>query len=562
VDFAQLKGWLSNCEANHGEDCNLWAYASARYRLPIEIVLIDVVNNCLVEAESDWRYLALSYVWGSVNMLSTVEANFTDLKKRGSLGPGTSLPIVIQDAIELVRKLGEQYLWVDQLCIKQDSRGKHQELARMDIIYSHALLTVAAVDAKDANNSLPGVRPRSRVPVQRVESVQDMLLISEPPPLQRFLRSCVYESRGWTFQERVFSKRILFVSEQQMYFQCQNSIRSESHPHEQPPWSIRERINKIRLRGSWKIDILNFNSSQGEIPQQYWLDGLPVYQDLVEAYSSRKLSFAADAVNAFAGFNSVFEECCGGPLVSAMPTAALSSALLWIGSKGIQRRKADGANLFSSWSWVGWEGSVKYPNLMRLGSSKSSPTLYSRLENVRVYTKDLSGAVQPFQDASTTNSDLIVVEQRLNHHEFIPLVDLLTFTAPTLDFDDFELLEAKSKPIGITSCTLISRREETVCGAIFGVSDVDFISSHSGSLELVLLSHDFSSTSRAQLRASYGASNPPKLSGKSNATLHTLNLLLVRNQGEYYERIAVGKMYSECWSSFRQTAHQKEIILA
>jgi hypothetical protein len=43
-----------------------------------------------------------------------------------------------------------------------------------------------------------------------------------------------YVSRGWTFQELLLSKRVLFVSQQQIVFHCTISRRSESLPEERP----------------------------------------------------------------------------------------------------------------------------------------------------------------------------------------------------------------------------------------------------------------------------------------------------------------------------------------
>jgi hypothetical protein len=534
--------------------------------LPVDIILIDVVDERLVEAESDWRYVALSYVWGAVDMVAATLENFVSLKERGSLGSGIHFPKLIQDAIELVRRLGERYLWLDRLCIVQDAEGKHRELAQMDIIYSHALLTIAAVDSKDANTPLPGIRPSSRLPVRTFEYVQNSLLVSEPPPLHRFLKSCIYETRGWTFQERVFSRRILFISDQQLYFQCQKSIRSESHPHEKAPWSVREQVNKIRLRGSWKLDFLNYDATRGNIPKQYWLEGLPIYQDLVETYSCRKLTFTRDIVSAFAGFNAVFEECCGGPMVSGIPAVALGAALLWIGSEGIRRRREGDVTLYPSWSWAGWEGSVKYLNLMRLDMSTSPLTtsnLYSRLEKLKVCVSDISGGTQHFQDVSQNNSPALFVERRPPTYEAFPAVDILTFNAPTLALSLFELVEVESRAKSVTYSLLISRQNETVCGVVFGITNTDIQPNHFNSLELILVSHDFNPAGRAMLRASYGASTPLNSNRNSGHSFyHTMNVLVVRNEGRYYERVAVGKMYSECWDLGGQKPGNKDIILA
>lgn len=54
------------------------------------------------------------------------------------------LPAAVQDAIVLVQKFGERYLWVDCLCIVQDDEKTRAQVDHMGYIYSGAYLTVIA----------------------------------------------------------------------------------------------------------------------------------------------------------------------------------------------------------------------------------------------------------------------------------------------------------------------------------------------------------------------------------------------------------------------------------
>jgi len=59
----------------------------------------------------------------------------------------------IRDAITVTRDLGIRFLWVDALCIIQDSRkGKdwHREASKMRDVYSNAFVTISAETAMDA----------------------------------------------------------------------------------------------------------------------------------------------------------------------------------------------------------------------------------------------------------------------------------------------------------------------------------------------------------------------------------------------------------------------------
>jgi predicted metal-dependent phosphotriesterase family hydrolase len=74
-----------------------------------------------------------------------------------------AIPQTICDAMELVKLMGEQYLWVDALCIVQDDPidvGRH--IQRMDRVYKAAQFTIINASGVDANAGLEGLELGSR----------------------------------------------------------------------------------------------------------------------------------------------------------------------------------------------------------------------------------------------------------------------------------------------------------------------------------------------------------------------------------------------------------------
>ena len=565
ADPKQIRRWLETCERNHGPTCNLGTFATARYRRPMELTLIDVHNNCLVELSSDSRYVALSYVWGATAMCTALKSNFINLHKRGSLAGSTDLPTVVQDAMHLVASLGERYLWVDRLCIVQDASTKHQHLARMDVIFTHALLTIAAVDGLDANSALPGVRYGSRLPVLKNERLKERTCISEPPSLHSVLQDSVYESRGWTLQERALSRRVLYISDQQVYFQCNVSIRSESHTKEKTRkgvkyanWTIGQRLNEIRLKGSLAEVAVTSLLPTIEITRDYWLLELPTYQDLVQVYSARNLTYPSDILNAFAGFSSVFEDCCGGPIIHGLPLRVLSVALLWCQAKdenGGQRRRGSNGHLMPSWSWAGWQGPIKYPSLIRAAdhSQQVSLSLFSRLEDIEICIESNDLTTQKEQDYSQINPPLISIISSLSRDRRRK-TNTLRFSAPTAPCTQFDF--EKEARFGASEHSVIYRNGDP-CGVVLSKLELNDLKSHTGVL-FVLVSHDFNQFRRAQLRSTYRVPEPGLEQRSSNP--HTVNLLVVKDMGGYYERIAVAKMYSEAWPRGEKASDQIKMI--
>jgi hypothetical protein len=323
-----------------------------------DFLLIDIARLRLVQVQSGQqrRYVALSYVWGNVRMLQTTRANFQSLQRDGSLERAfDEVPTVIHDAIKLTNKLGIRYLWADCLCIVQDDgASKHIQLAQMDRIYREAVLTIAALAGQDANCPLPGVRPKSRETV--VDEAGGLHLAIYQPHLTGSLGRSVYATRGWTFQESVLSRRVLFVSKFQMHFRCNHGTESEIARVEMFKQDTTD-LNPLAL-----IDQAIMESTH----QLTWGNVMAAYASLVENYMCRNLSYPEDILNAFAGLSSYFERVCGGSCLYGMPTAFFGFGLLWSARGTIHRRETlipdgHGAGVQTpSWAWAGWNGRIEH----------------------------------------------------------------------------------------------------------------------------------------------------------------------------------------------------------
>ena len=84
----------------------------------------------------------------------------------------TDIPKTFQDAVLITRKLGYRYLWIDSLCIIQDSASDWQiESVKMADIYFNAVVNISA-DASPRSDSgifatSNHVRPRfKQLPIQ------------------------------------------------------------------------------------------------------------------------------------------------------------------------------------------------------------------------------------------------------------------------------------------------------------------------------------------------------------------------------------------------------------
>jgi hypothetical protein len=202
VDIAQIQRWMSRCDESHTAECWIRSVDKFAMAFPgLEVLrLIDVERKCIVEVQRNTRYIALSYVWGAVFNFRLTKVNRTQLLLPGSLeDQWDTLPRTIQDAITLVHRIGEKYLWVDSLCLLQNDSGDlDRGVNVMDLIYERAWLTIVASYGHDANAGLPGVQRGSRKSSRNIIQVKPGIALGVVADLDRLIKTSVYNSRAWT----------------------------------------------------------------------------------------------------------------------------------------------------------------------------------------------------------------------------------------------------------------------------------------------------------------------------------------------------------------------------
>jgi Heterokaryon incompatibility protein (HET) len=78
-----------------------------------------VVESGQLSAETV-RYTALSHCWGGLQLVSLTTRNYKRLQRNGE--PAKHLPKTFRDAVEASLALDISYLWIDSLCIIQNSQ--------------------------------------------------------------------------------------------------------------------------------------------------------------------------------------------------------------------------------------------------------------------------------------------------------------------------------------------------------------------------------------------------------------------------------------------------------
>ena len=160
--FKEIGRWLSFCESRHPK-CSQRASAFPSRHDGFRV--IDVKTRTLGQPAVECSYVALSYVWGKEPLSRTCESDdgpvlLSDLIKQTNrdMRLPQCLPQTLEDAITVTKNLGQQYLWVDLICIDQfDPSQKRKAITTMDKIYVSAFLTICVIDGSDMFSGIPGI---------------------------------------------------------------------------------------------------------------------------------------------------------------------------------------------------------------------------------------------------------------------------------------------------------------------------------------------------------------------------------------------------------------------
>ncbi|KEF52910.1 uncharacterized protein A1O9_10816 [Exophiala aquamarina CBS 119918] len=352
VNFAMIQEWLKSC--NKHQKCRLKDEEKPdsviKRRLEEgELRLIDVLTLEIVRSNGLLPYVALSYVIAQQGAAPTEPAPFD----RNRLPDPDLLPQTIKDALQATKAIGERYLWISAYCIDQtDADEKQRLIGKMDLVYEGAALTICVLTPTGVGPGMYGVS----LPIVRFDQVIETnsvgtFLTVQIPRLVRQISSSLWQTRGWTFQEAVISRRCLLFTSVGVALWCRSQIYHEAFNYSDA--SVHDSsilgplpygIGVSRLPFSFRIENESFGNR--------WL--FNTWNQIVHSYTSRQLTYNADAEKAIMGIFNRYSEITGTPIVRGLPLAAGVCSLVWrFQNCGSCERRSE----FPSWTWLGWSDS-------------------------------------------------------------------------------------------------------------------------------------------------------------------------------------------------------------
>jgi hypothetical protein len=229
--------WLDTCTEFHKKRCG-----PASSSLPTRVLDVwgsDELDDAdmirlIATVENDAPYVALSYCWGPPKEAKLVKVTTTETLSTHMAGILVGeLPKNFQDAILITRKLNIRYLWIDSLCIIQDSPlDWDKEAGKMGDYYERATIALSALCSPSSHTGFLHHRwlGNSRVDF-RLENYETINVrkVSSSLGSQGREKMPLWK-RAWVVQERCLSSRILHFGSEQMYWECRQSfVREDGH---------------------------------------------------------------------------------------------------------------------------------------------------------------------------------------------------------------------------------------------------------------------------------------------------------------------------------------------
>lgn len=299
-----IRLWVLNCCKNSGN-------AQATHTAPLPTRVVDVGSGQedarLIDTSGQHgTYLILSYCWGKGNdRAKTTQHN---LEERRRAIQEQDLPPTIKQAIEVTKRLGFRYLWVDAICIVQahsvppkydELEDWRREAPNMGRYYRNAVLTIAATAATDSEHGFVSERLSQIYPVSPCpvgvwigdsEPCSEAVVIPGEPSASNQVHYAPLYSRGWTLQERALSHHTLHWCWESVFWECKGGIKASEF---QPDIQSSSEPADLDSRHVWEMAL----TESRDTPAYYnelWLD-------LIEDYCQMSLSYETDRLMAIQG---------------------------------------------------------------------------------------------------------------------------------------------------------------------------------------------------------------------------------------------------------------------
>ncbi|KAL6822813.1 heterokaryon incompatibility domain-containing protein [Trichoderma sp. SZMC 28015] len=302
------------------------------------------------------EYAALSYCWGGDQPVKLKENLVKSWMKDI---PYDQFPQTIKDAIQVTMALDLQYLWIDALCIIQDSnQDKAEQISRMAEIYEQAYITISAARATAVPEGFLHDRYVAgekgfHMPFTCKDGQKSAVILwqgREPDAWEPI------DQRSWCLQESILSPRVLEYGTHNIRWHCARS-RADESKLQSDGWVGHSRtfaqLNMSHPLTS-SIDWTGLGESYKFVE---------VWQTLVSHYTRRGLGWYQDKLLAISAIARKMSKMTDKHYIAGLWTEFLGETLLWHPNHGPEAKEKASRHatyVAPSWSWASFSGEIDF----------------------------------------------------------------------------------------------------------------------------------------------------------------------------------------------------------
>jgi hypothetical protein len=404
--------WFRNCLKNHptcSGDIDPTVYPPRLLDVSKRVVSLVGETSILKGAP----YAALSHSWGP-NPRHLILTSENQIAMQEHI-EDDALHSTFRDAVEITRKLGIDYLWIDSLCIIQ-AGGDHAKdwlghAAIMGSIYQNCTINIAAAYGSDASAGCFV----SRNPIEIAPCVVGLRKItvinaddSDNPTIEREMNPTSHllvpeslftegvdhfhlDTRGWVCQERLLSPRTIHFAKDQLFWECSGSqnvcemipegVWNEKLPKaDEFPYSG-DAIGTGFSWGTMQFDAgttpYSWRAPSPKEQYEWWLKTL-------HGYVKRSLTKSSDKLPAIGGIAQRTTVALDDKYLAGLFQSHLPDALLWSCVQETRPTHArDNDNFYApSWSWSSLNNDIDFTPLVDSESRQLCTVLRIQIEYI------------------------------------------------------------------------------------------------------------------------------------------------------------------------------------
>ncbi|KAJ4347160.1 uncharacterized protein N0V89_011098 [Didymosphaeria variabile] len=352
--------WMQDCIHSHPRCVR----TTSEPKLPTRVLDLsgESIRLVITQDQQD-RYAALSHCWGPNPPLMTKTHNIDSHRMGISFG---ALPKTFQHAVQIVRRIGLRYLWIDSLCIIQDDKSDwEREAIQMGSVYEGAHVTIAATGSSNAYDGCFIPRPKLTDPVPFNIAYQgtsvDAYAALRPESASADLQSNPLADRAWITQEWLLSRRIIHFARGDLRWICRTKSETETGE------AFVDTSGTNRIHRALDTKDQKDDSAPGGDPhskrlestnaQAEW-DFLDEWLDVASSYCRRKLTYQSDKPIALQGIIDVISRQTVLTCFHGLWDFSIHRQLFWFASHTLTRPPT--LAHIPSWSWLSTYGTIQH----------------------------------------------------------------------------------------------------------------------------------------------------------------------------------------------------------